>query len=149
MAELLINGKDAYKEWGIRMGEGFIDTLNGAASMKEYITNDSRLKDGVEYIGTNPKVNELTHTLHFTLKGKNKADFVAKLDAFQEMLYTTNDITIKIPDNSEKVYHMRYISGAPHGRSMDRTFGKLSVKFIEPNPRNRKETETEEQDETT
>ena len=29
MAELIINGKDAFTEWGIRMGDGFLDTLNG------------------------------------------------------------------------------------------------------------------------
>jgi len=29
MADLIINGKDALKTWGVRMGDGFIDA-NGA-----------------------------------------------------------------------------------------------------------------------
>ena len=48
MTELIINGKDAFTEWGIRMGDGFLDTRNGYFPMKEYITNNARTQDGVQ-----------------------------------------------------------------------------------------------------
>ena len=70
MTELIINGKDAFTEWGIRMGDGFLDTLNGYFPMKEYITNNDRTQDGVQYVGT-PKVNERSLTLNFTMEWKS------------------------------------------------------------------------------
>lgn len=70
MTELIINGKDAFTEWGVRMGDGFLDTLNGYFPMKEYITNNDRTQDGVQYVGT-PKVNERSIVLNFTMEGRD------------------------------------------------------------------------------
>ena len=70
MAELLINGKNAFTEWGVRMGEDFLDTLNGYYTLKEYITNNDRTQDGVQYVGI-PKVNERNMTLNFTIEGNS------------------------------------------------------------------------------
>ena len=39
MADLIINSKDAYSTWGVRMGEGFLDALGGASPMKDFIEN--------------------------------------------------------------------------------------------------------------
>ena len=77
MAELIINGKDAFTEWGIRMGDGFLDTLNGYFPMKEYITNNDRTQDGVQYVGT-PKVNERSLVLNFTMEGRGCGRFQRK-----------------------------------------------------------------------
>lgn len=46
MAELIINGKDAFQEWGVRMGDNFLDVLNAPVPMKEFIENSSRLEHG-------------------------------------------------------------------------------------------------------
>lgn len=39
---------DAYTEYGVRMGDGFLDTLLAPREMKDYITNESRLNHGRE-----------------------------------------------------------------------------------------------------
>ena len=39
MADLLINGRDAYKTWGVRMGDKFLDVLGASLPMKEFIEN--------------------------------------------------------------------------------------------------------------
>lgn len=136
MTELIINGKDAFTEWGIRMGDGFLDTLNGYSPMKEYITNNDRTQDGVQYIGT-PKVNERNVTLNFTLEGVDAPDFAAKNKAFASVM-RQGDITIQIPPDSPDVYHLKYTGkSCTFARNTERTFAKIGLAFIEPNPTNR------------
>ena len=48
--ELLINGKDAWTTWGVCMGEGFLDSIDAPAPMKDYIENESRLEHGKRVI---------------------------------------------------------------------------------------------------
>lgn len=45
-ADLIINGKDALETWGVRMGDGFIDTIDGFNEMKDYIEDESRMEHG-------------------------------------------------------------------------------------------------------
>lgn len=49
MAELIINNKDALKEWGVRMGNSFFDVLGAPVSLKEFIENKSRLEHGKKW----------------------------------------------------------------------------------------------------
>lgn len=136
MAELLINGKNAFTEWGVRMGEGFLDTLNGYYTLKEYITNNDRTQDGVQYVGI-PKVNERNITLNFTIEGKSASDFTAKNKAFAEVM-RKGDITIQVPDDSSDIYHLKYTGNScTFARNVERTFAKVGFAFIEPNPTNR------------
>ena len=37
MADLLINNKDAFATWGVRMGDGFIEAIYAPLPMKEVI----------------------------------------------------------------------------------------------------------------
>lgn len=136
MSELIINGKDAYQEWGVRMGEGFLDTLNGYYPLKEYITNNDRTQDGVQYFGA-PKVNERSLTLNFTIEGSDKDDFTVKNRAFAEMM-RKGDVTIQVPADRPDVYHLKYTGkSCIFARNVERTFAKIGLAFIEPNPTNR------------
>lgn len=136
MAELIINGKDAYQEWGVRMGEGFLDTLNGYYPLKEYITNNDRTQDGVQYFGA-PKVNERSLTLNFTIEGSDKDDFTVKNRVFAEMM-RKGDVTIQVPADLPDVYHLKYTGkSCTFARNVERTFAKIGLAFIEPNPTNR------------
>lgn len=138
MGELYINGKDAYTEWGVRMGRGFLDELEAFLPLKEYITNDNTTKDGVEYCEYVPKVNEREVTLPFTLKGASKEDYLAKKRAFTDMLYHTQEIVISVPNVSADLFKLRYRNGTSYGRSLSGTFCKFSIKFVEANPADRK-----------
>lgn len=137
IGELFINGKDAYMEWGVNMGDKFLDALGEKAGKKEYITNDNKLKDGIEYCDAVPKTNERQLTLTFTITGSSSSDFTAKKDAFFDEL-DKGDISIKVPDDSAKVYHLKFKdSTGSYALNTKRTFCKVGIKFVELNPRNR------------
>lgn len=135
--ELIINGKDAYTSWGVNMGDRFLDALNEKAGKKEYITNDNKLMDGIEYCDTIPKATERQLTLTFTVAGNSWEDFTAKRDAFFDEL-DKGDVAIQVPADSAKVYHLKFKdSTGTYAQNLERTFCKVGVKFIEPNPKNR------------
>lgn len=137
MAYLLINNKDAYTIWGVRMGEGFLDVLGASSPMKEFIENKSRLEHGKRVIINNPKVDEREITLSFTIEGNSQSDYQAKKKAFFEELYK-GAVDIQVPANSNEIYHLIYLGkSVTYAQSLDRTFGKISAKFNEPNPTNR------------
>ena len=136
MADLLINGKDALTEWGVRMGDNFLDVLNGYYPMKDYITNNDRTQDGVQYVSI-PKVNERNITLNFTMEGNSASDFTAKNKAFVEVM-RGGDVVIQVPEDSPAVYHLKYTGkSCTFARNVERTFAKIGLAFIEPNPTNR------------
>lgn len=135
--ELLINGKDAYSTWGVRIGDKFLDTIGASSHMKEFIENKSRLEHGKRVIMNNPKLDERDITLTFTIEGKSKSDYQSKKKAFYEELYK-GKVDIQVPDNSDEVYHLTYTGkNVSYAQSLDRTFGKVSMRFNEPNPANR------------
>lgn len=136
-ADLLINRKDAYSTWGVRMGDGFLDALNAPVSMKEYIENSSRMEHGKRVVAVNAKVASREITLPFTIQGTSEADFRSKRDAFYSELYK-GDITISVPQDSPKVYHLLYTGKSiTYAQTRDRKFAKFSARFEEPNPMNR------------
>lgn len=55
---------------GRAYGRNFLDTLNGYGTMKEYIINNNRTKDGIQYADVILKVNERNYNfeLHDTRK---------------------------------------------------------------------------------
>ena len=135
--ELFINGKDAYTEWGVNMGDRFLDALGEKAGKKDYITNDNKLKDGVEYCSFVPKAAERQVTLTFTIRGDSRSDFISKKDAFFVEL-DKGDVTIQVPANDSKVYHLKFKdSTGTYAQNLERTFCKVGIKFVEPNPKNR------------
>lgn len=134
MADLLINNKDAYAIWGVRMGEGFLDTIGAPSPMKEFIENKSRLEHGKRVIVNDPKLDERDITLSFTIEGSSLSDYQEKKKAFFEELYK-GAVDIQVPANSIDVYHLIYLGKSiTYAQSLDRTFGKISSKFSEPNP---------------
>lgn len=137
MADLLINGRNALNEWGVRMGDGFLDTLNSYYPLKDYIINNDRLRDGVQYANITPKVNERSLTLNFTMEGRDAADFNAKNKSFIEVM-RGGDVSIQVPNDGTDVYHLKYTGKSyTFARNTERTFAKLGLAFIEPNPTNR------------
>jgi len=135
--DLLINGKDAYTFWGVRMGEGFLDVLGASSPMKEFIENKSRLEHGKRVIINDPKIDEREITLSFTIEGNSQSDYQAKKKAFFEELYK-GVVDIQVPANSNEIYHLIYLGkSVAYAQSLDQTFGKISAKFNEPNPANR------------
>ncbi|WP_175629688.1 hypothetical protein [Bacteroides acidifaciens] len=134
MTDLLINGRDAFQVWGVRMGDNFLNSLGASVPMKEFIENKSRLEHGKRIIATTLKLDEREITLAFTIEGNSQSDYQTKKIAFFEELYK-GVIDIQIPAISNDIYHLIYLGKSiTYAQSLDRTFGKCSMKFCEPNP---------------
>ena len=137
MADLLINGKDAYTTWGIRMGSGFIDVLAAPSPLKEFVSNKSRLEDGKRVVVNAPKQEERDIALTFTIEGSTKIDYNSKKKAFISELYK-GKVSIQIPENGDEVYHLIYTGkNVTYSQNISQTFGKITCKFNEPNPADR------------
>lgn len=137
MADLLINGKDALIEWGVRMGRGFIDAIDTPLTMKEYIENESRLEHGKRVVIGQPKIASRAITLPFTIEGESESDYQAKKKAFEQELYK-GFVEVKVPANTSDVFKLVYKGNCTsYGQNKTRTFGKFSAKFEEIDPSDR------------
>lgn len=137
--DLFINGKDAFSTWGVRMGDSFLDAIDGFNEMKDYIENESRLEHGKRVITDNAKVDSREITLQFTIEGSSESDYRSKKKAFQTEL-EKGAVNIKVPVLGNEVYKLIYLGkSVSYGLSLDRCFGKISSKFEEPNPMDRNE----------
>lgn len=135
--ELFINEKDAWTTWGVNMGEGFLDTLDAPLPMKDYIENDSRLEHGKRMLTTDARVDSRELTLEFTIMGNDQADYRNKRKTFLSELQQ-GAFTLSVPALGEEVYHLVYTGkNISYDISLDRTFGRMSSKFTEPNPADR------------
>lgn len=136
MSELYINGKDALTEFGVRMGEGFLDAIYSPFHLKEFIENKSRLEDGKSVIYSNPKIDERDVTLTFNLEGISQTEYRNKYRAFKTEL-EKGKIEIKVPELGEEIYRLTYQKSVNFAMNTSRTFSKISCKFNEPNPSTR------------
>lgn len=134
VVELLINGVDAYLMYGVRMGDGFMSALKASAPLKDYVTNENALKDGVDYCSEIPKLDEREMTLPFTIEGDTVADYDSHYDNFLNVLQR-GDVTIQVPLRSSAVYHLKYTGKQiTYSENLQGTFSKFSAKFKEPDP---------------
>lgn len=137
MAELIINNKDAFQQWGVRMGDGFLDTIDAPNSMKAFVENESRLEHGKRVIVENPKVAAREITLGFHIQGYSESDYQTKKRSFFNEL-EGGTIHINVPALGEDVYKLIYLGKSiTYNLTRNRTSSKISAKFIEPNPKDR------------
>lgn len=130
--DLIINGQDAFDEWGIILGDNAINALLAPPAMKAYIENESRLQHGTQIIPTD-KVASRDVQLTLYLKAKNSADYALKYAAFIEELrkgiiefhVISIDTTFKMLFTSCQQY------------TAINTLGKFIFRFVEPNPADR------------
>ena len=135
--ELFINDKDAWAEWGVNMGNGFLDAIDALLPMKAFVENTSRLEHGKRIMTQNAKVDSRDITLSFTITGTNEADYRAKKKAFQTELQR-GVFTMQIPTLGSETYKMVYTGKSiSYGLSLNRCFGHFSMKVTEPNPMDR------------
>lgn len=106
--DLLINGKDAWTTWGVRMGEDFLNVIDGFNEMKDYIENESRLEHGKRVITDNAKVDSREITLQFTIEGCSESDYRSKKKAFQTEL-EKGAVNIKVPVLGSEIYKLIYL----------------------------------------
>jgi len=140
---LLINGTDAWTEYGAFLGEteegGHVnmDALLRMPSAKDITTVDFRERVGVE-LPLNPdvKLNSIERTLQFWLRGTSVTD---RLDKYQRMMTLITSGMLSISVKNYRTYKMVY-QDMPADPSWyesyegDRFYVLFSVKFMEPQP---------------
>lgn len=140
--------KDAWSEYGIRMGDGFADALHAPLTPKDVVENESRNQHGRRVMFNTDKVRMAARevTLTFRIHGENRAEMQVLRNRFQnEMLYRLS-VAVKMPkfDNgndatdSDIIYYLRYLGkSVSYGESLGGTSSFITAKFAEDNPMER------------
>lgn len=130
----------AWKEYGIRMGDGFIDTISEPVTFKEYVVNESATEHGVRLLATGmPMVKSRDVMLTITIEGDTPDSMRNQRNSFMEFVMGNNGaLALSTADDPETIYRLYMIGkGGEYGRSLDGCFCKMCLKFTEPNPSNR------------
>lgn len=136
--QLLINGKDAYTEYGIFMDDTALSTLMTPAPNKEFISNKYRSKDGKSVIRHNPRLDEREITIAFNMSAKTSDEFLSNYGKFCEEVLATGQVTIHTSFQPTVWYRCIYLSCTQFSEFM-RELAKFSLKLNEPDPTDRGE----------
>ncbi len=129
------------KDWGVKMGDGFLDTLNEPLTPKGPVENESRLENGKRVVldQNNIKFKSRELTLDFIIEGRSPEEFKEYKRKFLEVMYRGN-VSIQVPQDSDDVYHLIFKGkGTEYSMNYQRTFCHTVLKFEEPNPMDRAE----------
>lgn len=135
IGELFINGKDAYKEWGISLDDTALSALMTPVPNKEFVENKSRLEHGKRVVAANPKKDERNLTLQINLTAPDKDAFFARYDSFCNEL-ATGVLEIRTKYQPQILYRTIYLSCGQFSQFMQ-GIGKFILKLNESNPMNR------------
>ncbi len=127
---------DAWDDYGVNMGSGFIDALLAPAPMKSFIESDCRLEDGKRVISAYAYQDSRDVTLSFTVLGEDNGDCMERLAEFYALLHK-GELTLKVPALGNDVYHLVYKKSSSFSLGTARRICTVSVKFTEPDPTNR------------
>ena len=132
---IYINGKNAKTEWGILTTGNTLSALLAPVSLKERVSNESRLEHGRRTDNSNPKVAARELNLEIQMIADNEAQFYARHEAFCEELQK-GAIDLYTSDRPDVIYHLIYRS-CPQYTQFRRGIATLSLKVTEPNPKDR------------
>lgn len=135
LGDLYINNQDAWGQWKVAMGDGFIENLLVPAGNKEFIENESRLENGKRVITTNPKVASRDVTLTFNIHGDTTSEYLINYAAFVAVLQA-GAVKIRVPAIN-MVFNLIYKKSTSFNLSRARMDSSLAVKFEEPDPTDR------------
>lgn len=133
--DITINGLDAYRRWGISLTDGARVELMTPPPAKDYITNDSPLEDGQQYVTDPPPrtdARDLQLALHFT--ARSVTEFLQRYADFCQLL---EGRVIDLTDNAtHTTYHLVYRSVQQYSAYLG-GIAKFVLKVTEPNPADR------------
>lgn len=135
LGDLYINSQDAWGQWGVAMGDGFIENLLLPAGTKDFIENESRLENGKRVIYNNPKVASREVTLTFNIHGDTTTEYLANYKAFVAILQA-GKVTVRVPAIS-MTFTLIYKKSTSFALGRSRRSSRLVVKFEEPDPTDR------------
>ena len=131
-----INGKDIWETWGAILAKGTYEKLLKPSPMKEYISNSSRLEHGIRILA-NPniaKTEQRDLQIQFFVEGTSESDYIEKYSSFVSEL-EKGLIEFNVP-KLNAIYKLVYTDCSSYGNYGNK-MGKFTVKFIEPNTKDR------------
>ena len=134
--ELYINGQDAWTTWGIGMDSSGLSALMTPAPVKDFVSNESRLEHGRQYITSNPRLKERELTLRLSLYAPTASLFYSRYAAFCKDVLATGTVNIRTRYQSGVVYHCLYQSCAQYTQYRGKV-ARFSLRLVEPNPTDR------------
>lgn len=135
--ELIINGKDAWSTYRVKMGSGFVEALEADADNKDYITNTVRTEHGTRVVPIRPKKAERSITLEFVIIGKDHNDYNARVKVFDAIM-DNGFVTIQVPKSKDDIYRLYCArKSTSYSRGRGGAIGKKSIKFSEYDPTDR------------
>ena len=132
---IYINGKNARTQWGVLTTANTLSTLLAPVSLKERVSNESRLEHGKRMDNTNPKVASRDLNLEIQMIADSEAQFYARHESFCAEL-EKGTIDMYLSDRPTVVYHFLYNSCTQYTQ-FRRGIATLSLKVTEYNPKDR------------
>lgn len=129
-----INGKPL-SQFGATMLSGAYAELMTPASLKSFLENKDRSKDGTDVFISNPRQDEKEVTLNFIITGSSQAEYISRYNAFLSELYT-GQVSLFVEDLNQ-TFRLLYLSVTKFGNYRLHAC-EIAVKFREPNPTNRR-----------
>lgn len=128
---------DIYTQYGVSFIKGSYLKLLNTAKAKEYVTNESRLNDGVQYLATATyaKRSEKSVSLDILMEATSKADFVSKYEAFTDKIANGGTFWLKIPSLS-RIFKLVYNDIQPK-QEYRNNIATFTLSLKEPNPKDR------------
>lgn len=132
---LYINDQDAWVTWNTGLIGGSYANLLAAASLKEFTSNDMISHDGTQVFVSEPKVAARDVILTFGIICNSTDDYLNKYTRFIDELQK-GLVTLKVP-KLKTIYKLIFSSSIELNAGSDLVSGTVSIRFNEPNPKDR------------
>lgn len=129
-----LNGFDAFDKYGVSFPPSAINAIMTPASLKEFVTNESRDEDGSRVIFHNPRQAQRELTIEMHLHASSLRELIQRYKQLIR-IFESGMFTIELERNPGDIYHFIYESC--NSFSMGEKLAKFALKLIEPNPTNR------------
>ncbi len=133
IGELFINDKDAFVTWGVFLEDRSEEKLLKPANNKEYASNKARSQPGKQVFISNPQPEDRDVLLVLCFSAVSREDFLTKYRACLNEL-NSGLIKFRVPSLGEEY---KFTCDGFQELSYYERIGKLSVRFNEPNPKDR------------
>lgn len=132
---LFINDKDAFTTWGAILGDNSVNALITPAPAKPFVSNTSRLIDGIRIVNGPVRIDkrDLTLTIHISATGYEQ--FTDRLNGLIKEL-CKGIARIRTKYQPGVTYRLIYRSCTQLNQIRGQ-LGKVIIKFTEPNPADR------------
>ena len=135
VGELIINGKDAYINWGITLDDTSVAALMTPPPVKDFTENKSRSIDGKVVNIKNPRLDERNIQLSINITAPDRGAFLLRYWSFCEEL-ATGQLDIQTVFTGSAVYRTIY-KDCRQFEQFNGRIGKFVLTLNEPDPSNR------------